>query len=73
MIRLRFSVQLGYEVIDHAADFIFNIHAAPTAHQTVLNESLTINQPLTSTIHYDPQLHHRLLRLRAGPGRLSVS
>ena len=30
MIRLRFSIQLGYEILDQPADFIFNIHAAHT-------------------------------------------
>jgi transglutaminase-like putative cysteine protease len=73
MIRLRFSINLNYEVIGQTADFIFNIHASPTAHQTVLSESLMISQPLTSTIHYDPLLHHRLLRLRANPGPLKIS
>ena len=73
MIRLQFSIHLSYEVIGQAADFIFNIHAAPTAHQTVLTESLTINQPLKSTIHYDPVLRHRLLRLRANPGPLKIA
>jgi transglutaminase-like putative cysteine protease len=73
MIRLRFSINLAYEVIGQPADFIFNIHAAPTAHQSVVSESLTINQPLTSTIHTDPILRHRLLRLRANPGPLKIS
>jgi transglutaminase-like putative cysteine protease len=72
MVHLRFSVQLNYLIIDQAADFIFNIHAAQTAHQTILNESLAINQALTSTIHYDPLLRHRLLRLRANPGPLQI-
>lgn len=73
MIRLRFSINLSYEIIGHPADFIFNIHAAPTVHQTVLNESLSINQPLASSIHYDPLFRHRLLRLRANPGPLKVT
>lgn len=73
MIRLQFSINLGYEVIGQSADFIFNIHAAQTIHQTVRNESLTISQPLTSTIHYDPLLRHRLLRLQANPGPLKIS
>lgn len=73
MIRLRFSISLSYEIIDQPADFIFNIHAAQTARQTVLNESLSISQYVPSTIYYDPQLHHRLLRLRANPGPLRIS
>ena len=73
MIRLRFSIHLSYEVIDQPADFIFNIHAAQTTHQTVCNESLTISPPVDSTIHTDPLLRHRLLRLRANPGPLEIS
>ena len=73
MIRLRFSINLSYVVIGQPADFIFNIHAAPTTHQTILNESLSISQPLASSIHYDPLFRHRLLRLRAEPGPLKVS
>lgn len=73
MIRLRFSISLSYTVIGQPADFIFNIHAAPTSHQTLLNESLAISQPLASSIHYDPLFHHRLLRLRANPGPLQIS
>jgi len=73
MIQLRFSIDLSYEVIGQPADFIFNIHAAQTAHQFIRKESLTINQPLISTIYYDPLLRHRLLRMRANPGPLKVS
>jgi transglutaminase-like putative cysteine protease len=73
MIQLRFSIELSYEVIGQPADFIFNIHAAQTAHQFIRKESLTINQPLISTIYYDPLLRHRLLRMRANPGQLKVS
>lgn len=73
MIRLQFSIQLSYEIIGQPADLIFNIHAAKTAHQTVRNESLTITPPLTSSIHADPLLRHRLLRLRANPGPLKIS
>ena len=73
MIQLRFSIELSYEVIGQPADFIFNIHAAQTAHQFIRKESLTINQPLIATIYYDSLLRHRLLRMRANPGPLKVS
>ncbi|HNC95848.1 MAG TPA: transglutaminase family protein [Myxococcota bacterium] len=73
MIRLRFSIQLGYEILDQPADFIFNIHAAPTDHQVVLNESLSISQPVKATVHHDPVPRHRLLRLRAQPGPLKIA
>ena len=73
MIRLQFSIDLGYQIIGQPADFIFNIHAAPTVHQTVLTESLTISQPVDSILYEDPLLHHRLLRLRANPGPLKIA
>ena len=41
MIRLRLSLELDYEVFDPGCDFIFNIHAAHTDRQRVIEESLT--------------------------------
>ncbi len=73
MIRLRFSIHLSYEIIDQPADFIVNIHAAQTPRQFVVNESLTISQPLSTTVHHDPLLRHRLLRFRANPGALNIA
>jgi transglutaminase-like putative cysteine protease len=73
MIRLQFSINLSYQIIGQPADFIFNIHAAPTARQTIVSESLSLSQPVPSTITYDPILHHRLLRLRANPGPLQIA
>jgi transglutaminase-like putative cysteine protease len=73
MIRLQFSINLSYQIIGRPADFIFNIHAAPTARQTIVSESLSISQPVPSTITFDPILHHRLLRLRANPGPLQIA
>jgi transglutaminase-like putative cysteine protease len=73
MTRLRFAINLSYHVIGQPADFVFNIHAAPTAQQTVRSEALSINQPVKSSIHNDPVFRHRLLRLRAEPGPLKVS
>jgi len=73
MIRLRFSIQLSYVIVDQPADFIFNIHAAPTDQQIVLSESLSISQSVPTTVHHDPVLRHRLLRLRAYAGTLNVA
>lgn len=72
MVRLNFSIQLHYVIVDQAADFIFNIHAAQTPWQAVRSESLRISQAVTTTTHYDPDLRNRLLRLRAYPGQLTV-
>lgn len=73
MIRLQFSINLSYEIIGQPADFIFNIHAATTARQSVVNETLDLNQPVATRLDYDPILHHRLLRLRANPGLLTIA
>lgn len=73
MVRLNFSIQLVYEVIGSPADFIFNIHAAATARQTILSENLRVNQPVPLNLQPAPVFLHRLLRLRAEPGTLSVN
>lgn len=72
MIRLKYTVQLGYEIIGHTSDFIFNIHAARTASQTLLSEQLSINQKVSFSIETDGVRHNRLLRLRAEPGLLLI-
>lgn len=73
MIRLRFSIDLSYTVLGQSADFVFNIHAASTRLQTLRSETLSISQPLPSSIHTDSLFKHRLLRLRANPGPLKIS
>lgn len=71
-VRLQFSIELNYEIDAPGCDFIFNLHAAQTQHQTVLNESLSISQPLTSSLDADPITHNRYLRLKAFAGLLAV-
>ncbi len=46
MIRIELQLGLNYQVDAYGADFIFNIHAALTPHQTLAAESLVINQPV---------------------------
>ncbi|MBP9928135.1 MAG: transglutaminase family protein, partial [Rhodoferax sp.] len=53
-------------------DFIFSIHAAQTAHQRVVAESLQLSQQLLQTLYTDPVSHTRYLRLKAMPGPLTV-
>ena len=72
MIRLKFSIELNYDITPPGSDFIFNIHAAQTPHQIVLNESLTLSQPLKYNIHTDPITHSRFLRLHALAGKFTV-
>ncbi len=72
MIRLKFIIELKYEIADYASDFIFNIHAAQTTHQSVIEEQLTINQSVARVIYTDPTYGSRYLRLKADPGLLTL-
>jgi transglutaminase-like putative cysteine protease len=72
MVRLQFSIELAYEIDAPGCDFIFSLHAAHTAHQTVIGESLQVSQPLPQTLYTDPVSHTRYLRLNAMPGPLTV-
>lgn len=44
MIRIELQVELSYQVDARGADFIFNVHAAHTPHQTVSSERLELSQ-----------------------------
>jgi len=73
MIRLELQIELNYQIDFQGADFVFNIHVAQTASQTVSNEALTLSQPIEPHIHADPLTGNRYMRLRAEPGPLTVS
>ncbi len=72
MIRLQLAVNLEYQVASPGCDFIFNIHAARTGRQKVLDESLQLSQNLPFTVDTDPVSLNRYLRLSAMPGPLRV-
>ena len=72
MVRLKFSIELSYEITPPGCDFIFNVHAAQTPHQIVVTEALTLSQPLQSSLYTDPVTHTRFLRLSAPGGPLTV-
>ena len=72
MVRLQFSIELHYEIDPPGCDFIFSIHAAQTAQQTVVNESLSLSQALTPNLYTDPVTHTRYLRLKAFAGPLTL-
>ncbi|MHB1280086.1 MAG: transglutaminase-like domain-containing protein [Acidithiobacillus sp.] len=72
MIRLRLSLALSYEVNEPGSDFIFNIHAAHTSRQTVVDESLVVNQQVPLTVVADPTTGNRYLRLSAATGPLQI-
>ncbi|MEY2839972.1 MAG: hypothetical protein RJB60_2271 [Pseudomonadota bacterium] len=73
MTRIELKVGLQYEVGPEGADFIFNLHAAHTASQTVSQERLLISQAVIPQIHTEPSTGTRFTRLRAWPGRLEVN
>jgi len=73
MIRLRLSLELDYEIADPGCDFIFNIHAAHTARQRVVEEALTLSQNVLPKVETDPATLNRYMRLRAMPGLLKVA
>lgn len=72
MVRLQFSVELNYQVLEPGADFIFNLQAAQTRHQRVVSERLEISQSVLTRSHTDAVAHTRTLRLSALPGPLRV-
>lgn len=72
MIRLKFAIELKYEIADNAADFVFNIHAAQTPWQSVFAEAVLLSQPVATTVYTDPTFGSRYMRMGAQPGPLTV-
>ncbi len=72
MVRLKFSVELNYEVAPPGCDFIFNIHAAHTPSQRVLTEMMELGQFVLPRVHTDRATRNRYMRLRAEAGRLRL-
>jgi transglutaminase-like putative cysteine protease len=72
LIRLSFTIGLAYEIADAPADFVFNIHAAQTACQTVVSEALTTTQNVPHHVHLDAATATRYLRVRGEPGPFGV-
>jgi transglutaminase-like putative cysteine protease len=73
MTRLQLSVDLDYEVLQPGCDFIFNLHAALTERQRVLEEHLVVSQNVPWRVDEDPVTRNRYLRLSAQQGPLHVS
>jgi transglutaminase-like putative cysteine protease len=69
---MKFSIELAYEVVDDYADFIFNIEAAQTPHQSVVAEKLTVSQQVQQDSYTERRLAARFLRLQAAAGPLIV-
>jgi transglutaminase-like putative cysteine protease len=73
MVRLKFSIELNYDIAASGCDFIFNVHAAHTRSQSIVAEKLDVSQPVLLDMYDDAVTHNRYLRLRAQPGPLRVS
>ena len=73
-VRLQIQVDLAYDIKDPAgADFVFNIHAAQTTHQTVEQERLVLSQPVQADVATEPATATRFMRLHANQGPLELS
>lgn len=73
-IKLQVQVDLAYDIRDPSgADFVFNIHAAQTAHQVVEQERLVLNQPVVPDIATEAATSTRFMRLHANPGLLQLT
>ena len=72
MLRLKFSIELNYEIDAFGCDFIFSFHAAQTRQQIVVTEALRLSQNLTQNTYTDPVTHTRFLRLKAFPGPINL-
>jgi transglutaminase-like putative cysteine protease len=72
MVRLKLSLELNYVIGEPGGDFIFNIHAAHTPSQVIVDERLELGQPLQAEVHTDPGTGNRYLCTKAAGGPLKV-
>ena len=72
MVRLRFTIELRYEIAGSSADFIFNVHATQTQCQSLVSEEFRVSQDVPVSLFIDPAHGNRYARLRADPGNLVV-
>lgn len=73
MVRLRLAIELDYDIAEHGCDFIFNVHAAETQRQRVVEERLTLSQDLQPSVETDPATLSRYLRVKAQAGPLKLA
>lgn len=72
MVRLKFFIELQYEIVSDVSDFIFNIHAAQTPCQSLVMENFQVSQPVDVSLLTDQAHGNRYARLRAIRGPLTV-
>ena len=73
MVRLQFAIDLHYQIDFPGADFLFNIHAAQTASQVLIGETLEVSQQVPASIQCAPDTRARYLRLSGRPGPLHIA
>lgn len=73
MIRIEVEIELNYQVDQGGADFVLNIHAARTPHQSIKAEIFTVSQPIVTQMHTEPVSGNRYMFLHAMPGDLKLS
>jgi len=73
MVLIELAISLEYEVEEvDRADFVFNIHPATTAHQTVQDEHLEVSGDVPQDIAADSATATRFMRLHAGRGLFAL-
>ena len=65
------NCKLSYTLLDDT-HFLFIVHALDGMDQTVVEESLRLTPAVDSTLHTDPALGHRTLRVKASAGPLTL-
>lgn len=72
MVRLSFNIELAYDIGPGPGDFVFNIHAAETARQFIVNEQVSLSQPVSARMFYEAPHGNRYMRVRAQKGPFAV-
>lgn len=73
MIRLRLALELDYDIAEPGCDFIFNIHAAHTDRQRVVDECLELSQDVQPRVETESATRNRYLRVNALAGPLKLA
>ena len=73
MIRLRLALELDYDIAEPGCDFIFNIHAAHTDRQRVVEECLELSQDVQPRVETESATRNRYLRVNALAGPLKLA
>ncbi len=72
MVRIKFFIELQYDISAFPSDFIFNIHAAKTPCQSLLAENFLVSPPVEMALFTDPTNGNRYARMQVQPGPLRV-